>query len=199
MSKIRVGIYGGTFNPPHIGHICAASKFCSQMLLDRLIIIPSFIPPHKEYKSAVTCNERLEMCKIAFSGMEKTEISDIEIKRGGRSYTHLTLEELSGEDIDLYLLCGTDMYVSLDTWKNPEKIFSLAKICYIRRENDIENIELIDSKTNHYVKEYSAEIFAINTNVIEVSSTEIRENIKENYRFLTDELIKYIIQRELYK
>ncbi len=199
MSKVKVGIYGGTFNPPHIGHVCAAKEFCSQMLLDKLIIIPSFIPPHKEYKSDVTHNERLEMCKIAFSGLKKTEISDIEIKRGGRSYTYLTLEELNDKDSDLYLLCGTDMYLSLDTWKNPEQIFSMAKICYIRRENDIENIELIKSKTNDYVKKYNAEIFAIDANVIEVSSTEIREDIKSNYRFLSDELVEYITERKLYK
>ena len=118
--KKRVGIFGGTFNPPHIGHVEAAKAFVENACLDSLIIMPAFIPPHKEYDSIVTCEERLEMCKIAFKDVDKATVSDLEISRGGKSYTYLTLQELTSDEVELYFLCGTDMIISMDTWKNPD-------------------------------------------------------------------------------
>ena len=80
--KIRVGIFGGTFNPPHIAHVNAAECFLGAARLDSLLIIPALVPPHKEYSGTVTPNDRLEMCRLAFSDLRGTEISDIEISRG---------------------------------------------------------------------------------------------------------------------
>ena len=111
--KRRVGIYGGTFNPPHNGHVGAAEAFCRGALLDELIIMPDFLPPHKEIDKAVSADERLKMCELAFSHIEKARVSDMEIRRGGRSYTSVTLEELSSPDVDLYFLCGTDMILTI--------------------------------------------------------------------------------------
>ena len=199
MKKIRVGIFGGTFNPPHIGHIQAAKAFIDSMNLDKLLVIPTFMPPHKMLDTKVSSDDRLNMCRLAFSKLPKVEISDLEIKRGGTSYTYLTLQELSSEENELYFLCGTDMFISLDSWRKPEIIFSLAKICFIRREDDALNTDTIDRKTILYKEVYGAEIFPIASDVIDVSSSEIRNQEKKLYDYLSQEVIEYVSDKELYK
>jgi nicotinate-nucleotide adenylyltransferase len=161
--------------------------------------MPAFIPPHKVYDSIVTCEERLEMCKIAFKDVDKTVVSNLEISRGGKSYTYLTLQELTGDEIDLYFLCGTDMIISMDTWKNPDIIFSLANICFIRRENDEFNTELINQKCKLYNEKYGAKVMPINADVIEISSSEIRNGDIESSPYLSCEVKKYISLKGLYK
>lgn len=195
----RVGIYGGTFNPPHVGHIEAAKAFITQAKLDTLIIMPAFIPPHKQTDNLVNCDDRLEMCRLAFGNIPNTEISDLEISRGGKSYTYLTLQELASNDAELYFLCGTDMILTMDTWKNPEVIFSLAKICYIRRESDNAISELLIEKCGDYFQKYGADIIQINTEAIEISSSEIRAEDGIWDRYLTANVIDYIRNQGLYK
>ena len=196
--KKRVGVYGGTFNPPHIGHIRSAEQFAKQMNLDKLIIIPSFIPPHKVYDSDVSCDDRFEMCKLAFSDIKIAEVSDIEIRRGGKSYTYLTLEELHSEDTELLFLCGTDMILTMDTWKRPERIFELAVICYARRESLSENDDAVSLKILEYEEKFRAEICKIDLDVINISSSEIRNDcVKSNY--LTPSVREYILNKGLYK
>ena len=197
--KKRVGIFGGTFNPPHIGHVEAAKAFLEKAALDSLIIMPAFIPPHKDYNSPVSCEERLEMCKIAFSGIEKTYVSDLEISRGGKSYTYLTLEELSSDDTELYFLCGTDMILTMDSWKNPDIIFSLANICYIRRECDLETTVSIEKKCDEYANKFGAKIIPIASDVIEISSSEIRSGECDLASYLTPELLDYVKKAGLYR
>lgn len=195
----RVGIYGGTFNPPHVGHIEAAKAFITQAKLDTLIIMPAFIPPHKQAVNLVNCDDRLEMCRLAFGNIPNTEISDLEISRGGKSYTYLTLQELASDDTELYFLCGTDMILTMDTWKNPEVIFTLAKICYIRRESDNAISELLIEKCGDYFQKYGADIIQINTEAIEISSSEIRAEDGIWDRYLTANVIDYIRNQGLYK
>ena len=197
--KRRVGIFGGTFNPPHVGHLSAAKAFSEQAKLDELIIMPAFIPPHKAYDSVVSCDQRLEMCKIAFSGINNAIVSDHEIARGGTSYTYITLQELSADDTELYFLCGTDMILTMDHWKNPDIIFSLANICYIRRENDEEKTALIDQKCEEYVLKFAARVIPIKADAIEISSSEIRSNMDNASSYLAEDVVKYIIEAGLYK
>ena len=199
MKKERIGIFGGTFNPPHIGHIEAAKAFVTGANLDKLIIMPSYIPPHKVYNSSVTCEERLKMCNIAFKDVEKATVSDLEISRGGTSYTYLTLQELSGDKSDLYFLCGTDMILSLDTWKNPEIIFSLANICYIRRETDKAVTNQISEKCKLYSKKFNATIISIDAQVIDISSSKIRDGSCDLSQYLTRGVLDYIAEKGLYK
>ncbi len=195
----RVGIFGGTFNPPHLGHVEAAKAFVDKMQLDSLIVIPAFIPPHKEYISNVTCEERLQMCKIAFKDVKNVCVSDIEIVRGGKSYTYLTLQELTHDGEELYFLCGTDMILTMDMWKKPEIIFSLAKICYIRRERNSETTALIDSKCKEYKEVYGARIEAIDSNVIEISSSDIRGAKCDLSAYLSPDVKAYIRDKGLYQ
>ena len=197
--KRRIGIFGGTFNPPHIGHVAAAKAFLQQANLDEMIIMPAFIPPHKEFDNVVSCDQRLEMCRIAFSNIPNTSVSDLEITRQGKSYTYLTLQELASDNADLFFLCGTDMILTMDHWKNPEIIFSLANICYIRRENDEATTALIDEKCKEYLSKYNATVIPIEADVIEISSSDIRGNLGESAKYLSQNVMEYIIMAGLYK
>lgn len=199
MKRERVGIFGGTFNPPHLGHVEAAKAFLKGAKLDRLIIMPALIPPHKEYHSTVTSEQRLEMCKVAFGEIANAEISDLEISRGGKSYTYLTLTELERDDIELYFLCGTDMILTMDTWKNPDIIFKKATICYIRRESDEDNTALIKKKCEEYKDIYGAVIIPIDAEVIEISSSEIRNDKTVMTKYVSHGVADYIKKAGLYE
>ena len=199
---MRLGILGGTFNPPHIGHIGAAKAFLNALDLDKLMIIPTAIPPHKEYNSKVDAEIRLEMCKIAFDFDERIEVSDIELKRGGKSYTYLTLEELYDPENEIYFLVGTDMMLTLDRWVKPERIFELATIVYARRESDETLGRELKRKAGEYTKKYGAKIIAINNEVIEISSEMIRASIlrgDNSSGYLCDEVYSYIEKGGLYR
>ena len=200
---MRLGIFGGTFSPPHIGHVRALSSFASALSLDKILVIPTFVPPHKEYNEQVSADDRLEMARLAFSDIPSVEISDLEIKRGGKSYTYLTLEQLSGDDVEIYFLCGTDMLLSLDRWMNFRRVFSLCRICYVRREDDVSLTSCISKKTAEYTAKYEAEIIEIPANAIEISSTELREGIKSGdadvLKNIPESVLSYINERGLYQ
>lgn len=170
----RIGIYGGTFSPVHKGHLVAAKAFMEQMWLDFLFVIPTAVPPHKEDDASVSPEDRLEMARIAFSGMEGVFVSDMEIRRGGKSYTVDTLRELAGEDRRLFLLCGTDMMLTLGEWREPEEIFRLSYPVYVRRENDHLLDVMIVSKIAEYQQKYGKVVRRIVTEPIVTSSSEIR-------------------------
>ncbi len=199
--KKKVGIYGGTFNPPHIGHIGAAESFAKYVDLDELIIMPDFIPPHKSFEVLIDPDDRLQMCRLAFSNINKSIVSDLEITRGGKSYTAITLEQLSADDIELYFLCGTDMFLTLEYWYSFKKIFELATICFVRRESDLETDSKINEHIKKYKEAYNARIIPITANVIEVSSSELREKLKcgEETELLSSDVYEYIKQKGLYK
>ena len=178
----------------------AAIQFLERAKLDELLIIPTYQPPHKNKISTSTPADRLNMSKITFSDLDKVKVSDLEIARGGKSYTYLTLEELSNPGTELYLLCGTDMFLTLDSWRNSDKIFNLATICYIRRENDTNYEAEINIKAQTYVDKLGAKIMYIEAPALVISSTEIREAIKDKKE--TDALhplvYEYITERGLY-
>ena len=175
---LRIGIYGGTFSPPHNGHVSAAKAFMEQMWLDLLYVIPAGIPPHKEMECEVSAAHRLEMCRLAFSGIEGVYVSDLEMRRQGRSYTVDTLRELSGEDRRLFLLCGTDMMLTLDSWREPEEIFRLCYPVYIRRDNDRSLDAPIIQKIADYQKAYGKVVRKILTEPMELSSHQVRQTLQ---------------------
>lgn len=172
--QMRIGIYGGTFAPPHEGHVAAAKEFLRQMQLDLLYIIPAAIPPHKQIDEADDPECRLAMCRLAFAGIRGALVSDMEIARGGKSYTVDTLRALSAPDRRLFLLMGTDMMLTLDEWRQPEEIFRLCYPVYIRREEDPANDARIVEKNNLYLQKYGKIVRKLPADVIEISSTEIR-------------------------
>ena len=198
---MRTGIYGGTFSPPHAGHVGAARAFAEQMELDELLIIPTAIPPHKTVADSDDPQKRLEMCKIAFSDIECARISDMEIKRGGKSYTVLTLRELAKTGRELFLLCGTDMITTLGSWYLADEIFSLCTPVAVRRESDPENTEKISQKLAEYKEKYSVDVPSIKVETVEISSSELRAMIErgEDCRgYLSPEILAYIKENKLY-
>lgn len=197
----RIGIYGGTFSPPHNGHLQAAKAFMEQMWLDILYVIPTAIPPHKEMETPVSAAHRLEMCRLAFGGMEGVYVSDMEILRGGRSYTVDTLRELSGEDRRLFLLCGTDMMLTLDQWRAPDEIFKLCYPVYIRRDNERSLDGVIVKKIADYNERFGRVVRRIVTEPIEVSSSQVRETVKAQKdisHLVPPAVKKYIADNHLY-
>lgn len=197
----RIGIYGGTFSPPHNGHLAAARAFMEQMWLDILYIIPDAAPPHKEMEEPISAEDRLAMCRAAFSGMEGVYVSDMEIRRGGKSYTVDTLRELSGEDRRLFLLCGTDMVLTLDEWREPAEIFRLCYPVYIRRENDKGLDGLIVKKLAAYQETYGKIVRRIVTEPLPISSSDIRQRLRTGAsvgELLPAAVEAYIRDRHLY-
>ncbi len=175
---LRIGIYGGTFSPVHRGHVAAARAFMEQMWLDMLYVIPTGTTPHKQMDGEVTAAQRLHMCELAFEGMEGVIVSDLEMRREGKSYTVDTLGALSGEDRRLFLLMGTDMMLTLGQWRDPARIFELCYPVYVRRESDSALDEQIVQKITEYNQKYGKVVRRIVADPIEVSSTEIRNAIR---------------------
>ena len=175
---IRVGIYGGTFAPIHNGHINAARLFMEQMRLDYLFIIPAAIPPHKQVDASDDPMHRLNMCALAFGDMDGVVVSDMEIRRGGKSYTVDTLRELSAKGRRLLLLCGTDMVLSFDSWYRYREILELCYPVYIRRESDKLLDAMIVNKLTKYYEESGKMFRKIVGEPMELSSTAIREKVK---------------------
>lgn len=200
--KLRVGIYGGTFAPVHNGHVTSAKAFMEQMKLDYLYIIPTYLPPHKEVDFADSPTMRLKMCELAFGDMDGVVVSDMELRRGGRSYTYDTLCELASEDKKLFLLCGTDMVLTFDQWFRYEDILHMCYPTYVRRENDkiIEN--RIIAKITEYYNKYGVMFRRIITDPIELSSTDIRKAIAEGRdisSLVPQKVAEYIKENRLYE
>ena len=175
--EMRIGIYGGTFAPIHNGHVAAARLFFEQMHLDLLYVIPAGIPPHKQIDSSDDPVHRLRMCELAFAGMQGVIVSDLEIARGGKSYTVDTLRALSGADRRLFLLMGTDMMLTLDAWREPEEIFRLCYPIYMRRENDPILEARIIKKNALYQEKYGKIVRRLIGDVTELSSTAVRDAV----------------------
>lgn len=136
---MRIGVYGGTFNPVHNGHLKLARAYLEALRLDKLLVIPTRVPPHKEITQLADGMQRLEMCRLAFASVEKCEVSDLELRRRRKSYTVDTLHVLHGRypEAGLYLIMGSDMFFILTEWRQWQRIFQLAVMCVASREPDL--------------------------------------------------------------
>ena len=199
---MRVGIFGGTFDPPHIGHVSTLKCFIDSFSFDKTFVIPVCLPPHKVVHTNTTANDRIEMSRLAFEKLgNNVVISDLEIKREGKSYTADTIRYfVEGGYDDIYFLCGTDMILTLDRWYNPSYIFANATIVYARREMDEETTKKIEEKTKEYKEKFGAKVVELNVSPIEISSTTAREGLKRGKsEFLDAEVLEYIKTHKLYE
>ena len=172
---MRIGIYGGTFNPLHTGHIHAVRQAMETLRLDKLLMIPDRIAPHKEIPNgSPTPEQRLQMLQLAVAGEPGIEVSDIELKREGPSYTYLTVETLreTYPDAKLYLIMGTDMFLSFHTWKNPERITAQATLAVMYRGDKGEKAA-IDARKAEMEAE-GVEVELVENDTIPISSTQLR-------------------------
>ncbi len=172
----RIGLYGGTYAPPHLGHVHAAKTFLAQIPVDTLIIMPTGTPPHKTKAEGDTPEVRLEMCRAAFGDLPGVEVSDYEMQKRDVSFTVETLRHLTMPDRQIYLLCGTDMFLTLDQWYQAADIFALAEIVCMARDDNKE--EAIRQTGERYRKTYGKECIFLAGEPKELSSTEIRKAIQ---------------------
>ena len=204
---MKIGIYGGTFNPPHLGHVTAARAVFELLQLDELWLIPAGLPPHKAMPAgSPTPQQRLEMTRLAGEQLglgDKVKILDMELRREGKSFTSDTLAALNAQypDDELWLLMGTDMFLTLQAWHAPEEILSIAGIAaFGRTETDTE--ELFAVQREYLTKTYpGSRIFTLTIpGVIDVSSTEIREQLAkgEGGSLLPPAVYGYILREGLY-
>ncbi len=169
----RIGIYGGTFNPPHSGHIRGAQYAIDALHLKELLLIPSYIAPHKVLPAnSPTPDQRREMVQIAAG--ENMQVCDMELRRGGTSYTYETLETLAQQypNNELILLMGTDMFLSFLTWKEPHKILQKAALGVMYR-GDPGEMEHIEEKKNE-LEDLGATVYLVKNPVTAISSTQLR-------------------------
>ena len=194
---MKIGIMGGSFSPPHKGHLHAAICARDEMNLDKIILIPAGDPPHKTLPEGTpSALHRLNMARIAAESIG-AEVLDIEILRAGKSYTADTLLELKKiypED-ELYLITGTDMILTIDTWYRPDIIFKCATLCAVARNDG--DIEKIAEKAGE-LKCVGASVEVIKCEAYPASSTEVRENIEGRKHLLPDGVFDYILRENLY-
>jgi nicotinate-nucleotide adenylyltransferase len=191
---LRVGVFGGTFDPPHLGHLLVASHVQESLKLDRIILVPAATSPHKQNRSLTAAEHRLSMVRLAVAGVPHMEVSDAEVRRGGVSYTIDTLRILRQEHprSGLTLVIGMDNLADFGTWKDPEGILSIARIVVMTRPG--------------YAAPQNADSFARHMQTcavpeIAIASRDIRRRVCEGrsiHWMVTPEVEHYIRRHGLY-
>ncbi len=196
----RIGIFGGTYNPPHLGHVQAAVYGKNALKLDKLYLIPSYISPHKEIpEGSPTAQQRLEMVRLAVQGTDLA-VSDIELSRGGASYTYETVLALKNEHpgSQIYLMMGTDMYLTLDTWREAKLLLSMVTPVVFYR-GDRQEKEQVEQKRRDFEAQGISSVVMENP-VTEISSTQLRRMLVFQCAspFLSPQVSAYIAENHLY-
>ena len=192
---MKIAILGGTFDPPHLGHLILADTVLKELNYDKVLFIPSKIPPHKNISGEVSNEDRLNMLKLSIEDDKRFSFDDYELKSEGISYSIKTLNYLyENYDIDgkIVLIIGADLIKDFHRWKEPEKISELANIVAVNREES-------DNLDKENIEKYNIKIIIAPR--IDISSTLIRERIKKNKAFryfLNDKVYNYIISNKLY-
>ncbi len=190
---MRIAIYGGSFNPMHIGHEKIVDYVLNNLNMDKIIIIPVGIPSHRE-NNLEQSDTRLKICKEIFKGNKKIEVSDIEIKSEGKSYTYdtlLKLMDLYGENNEFFEIIGEDSLKSLKTWKNYEELLKICKFIVFRRKDD-KSIQIDEEFLNN------KNIIILENEYYDISSTEIRNMVKNNEDIsaFVNKKVKKLIEKE---
>ncbi len=199
MSKLKYGIMGGSFNPIHNAHIRMAEDVMSTLFLDKIVFIPTGVPPHKKLED-IEAYQRFEMTKLATVGNDKFEVFDIEILNQGTSFTVDTVGKLKllYPDIDFYFITGADSILDIPKWKNPHKLMSLCKFVCVKRPNYSDDIEI---RIQEIINKFGGEIIIVEGSMLDISSTEIRKKVKDNKSIedlVPEKVNKYIKENKLY-
>ncbi|PLT30935.1 nicotinate-nucleotide adenylyltransferase [Peribacillus deserti] len=186
----RTGILGGTFDPPHLGHLIVANEVLEALSLDEVRLMPNHIPPHKKYNEDVTSNDRLQMVRISINSNPKLSLETIELGREGASYTYDTIEALREREPDtqFYFIIGADMIEYLPKWHRVEELMKMVQFVGVQRPS--------------YKEETSYPVIMVEMPQIDLSSSLIRQRVKEgkSIRYLVHEDVqKYIEVNKLYE
>jgi nicotinate-nucleotide adenylyltransferase len=220
---MRIGLFGGTFNPIHLGHLRAAKEVKAAFALDTTFIIPSAIPPHKGNLDLVTANQRLEMIRLAVSDHRDLVVSDIELKRSGPSYTIDTVnhfKSIYSEDTRLYLIMGLDAFLEIDTWKSYDKLLQRIPFILMERpdakwtdstplrqileeflKSRISKSYVFSASRSGFFHSRKQPILITSLNLLDISSSTIRKFIKagKSIQLLVPEKVEdYIKSKGLY-
>lgn len=191
---MRLGVLGGTFDPPHVGHLLAASDAYEALSLDRLAFVPAAVPPFKSRTVRATAEQRLRMLELTLGGDARFEASRLELDRSGLSYTVDTLAELaaSAPGVSLFLLIGDDLAGQFASWRDSERIAQLARIVVLARGEAAAAGAI----------EGAVPMTRLRTRRVDISSTEIRDRIQGNrpiHGFVTDAVAAFIDAAGLYR
>jgi nicotinate-nucleotide adenylyltransferase len=213
-----IGLFGGTFNPIHLGHIQVIQEVKKGFGLDKIFIIPSALPPHKGRDSLVEAGDRMEMIRLAFSNHLDFAVSDVELKRSGPSYTIDTVRHFKSilpEDTKLYLIVGLDAFLEIDTWESYKDLFLLIPFIVMSRSTAGEDGAVSGPKTfedylksrisegykisvsqSSYIHEEKQPVFVFDVTPVDISSTKIRKFIKKGrpIKSLVPELVEAFIK-----
>jgi len=185
---VRVGIFGGTFDPPHIGHLIVAQDVRTALSLDRVVFVPAAVPPHKRGRVVAPPELRLAMLRAAVAGDSQFEVDDLELRRAGPSYTVDTLRDLRARDpdVELFFLLGADQFREFHTWREPEAITRLATLVVLSRDG----LGRVEPGGDLAYRELAV-------TRVDVSATEVRRRVRANepIRYLVPPDVEAIIRR----
>ena len=198
---MKIAIYGGSFNPPHLGHVEAARTVASALAPDRLLIVPASVPPHKELADgSPTAQQRLELCRLAFADIPGAEISEMELRREGKSYSYDTVRLLREEnpDAQLILVVGTDMLLSFEKWYQFRYLLENCTLAVLARGED--DLDELRAAAAYLRTTYDADVTVLPHEPIAISSETIRKRLEtrggEDY--LSDAVYAEIIRHRYY-
>lgn len=215
----KLGILGGTFNPIHYGHLAAAEEVRSRLNLDRILFLPSFHPPHKQEDEIPSAGQRMDMVKLALKGNPLFEASDIEIRRGGRSYTIDTIDAIrrKEEDAELYFITGLDSFLEIQTWKEWARLLTMCSFVVLSRPgyhfSSLKKIEFLAPAeqdlgaldtgilAHQVIRTAGTSVYLEVIPLYDISSTDIRKRIRDkgSVKYLLPESVEtYIIDNKLY-
>jgi nicotinate-nucleotide adenylyltransferase len=183
---MRIGVFGGTFDPPHLGHLVVAQEVYHRLGLDRVLWVPAAIPPHKQDQQITPGQLRLEMVRAAIAGDERFEASDVELRREGPSWTVDTLRHVvaTRSDAVLFLIVGADQLAEFETWREPQEIRRLASVVGVARSGDVPAAE--------------GDMQIVQVPRLDISSTDLRTRAREGepLTYLVPPKVEMIIRRE---
>jgi nicotinate-nucleotide adenylyltransferase len=190
---VRLGIFGGSFDPPHVGHLLAAVDAVEALALDRLIFVPARVQPLKAGRAHATGPQRLEMVRLLVEGNPLLEVDPVELERDGLSFTVDTLTTFAGRypAAERFLLVGADVLSTFRKWREPERIVQLAMLAVLQRNDETPDLSSVGGRA-----------VVLPTRRIDVSSTEIRERVaagKSIRGFVPDAVFAYIMAERLYR
>ena len=220
---MRIGLFGGTFNPIHHGHLRAALEIQEGFRLKKLYLIPAALPPHKDMKEVVSAADRIEMTRLAIQNRPDFILSDVELKRTGPSYTVDTVQHFQDElapGSDLFLIMGLDAFLEIDTWKSYKRLLQMLPVIVMTRTvqdrlstttgwsamTDLINTKISDGyqfvqERGCYQHDHYQPIYRHTISLLDISGTKIRRLVrqKRSIRFLVPQRVEnYILEQEIY-
>ena len=195
---MKIGVYGGSFNPPHLGHVRAAQACKKELGLQKVLVIPASTPPHKRLSGdAPSAAERLFLTQLAFGALDGFAVLDLELRREGKSYTVDTIRALQEQypKDELFLMMGTDMFLSFQDWFCPAEIARMARlVCFSRYDADEKNSEQLTQQAKHLEQKFGAKSVLLKNDCFEISSTEVRRLL---FFGLADDVLPGAVRREI--